>query len=139
MVDIEKPEFGYKVADDIDVDFYCYFNVSPIALLADCSFTNLANVGLEDGYDTCWYEDGIEGGCPKCKYNEPKYLWYPPITDRMIINLLLMTGTNDLDLPFYDGNKTKLYEYFKQKAKDNDIEQKIKDLLIGEVQEWSRL
>ena len=114
MVDIEKPEFGYRVADDIDVDFYCYFNVSPIALLADCSFTNLANVGLEDGYDTCWYEDGIEGGCPKCKYNEPKHLWY-------------------------DGNKTKLYEYFKQKAKDNDIEQKIKDLLIGEVQEWSRL
>lgn len=135
----EKPEFGWRVADDTDVEFYTYFDISPIALLADCSFSNLANLGLEDGYDICFYEDGIEGGCPKCEYNKPKHLWYPPITDQIIINMLLITGTIGLNLPYYNyEQKPNLYKWLKQKAQDDTIRQKIRNILTGEVQEWSR-
>ena len=136
---VECPDFGYRVAPEKEQEFYAYFDISPIGVLSDCGFENLQRLGIEEGYDVCEHMYEKDFNCKQCKDSEQKYPWYPPITDDLIINLLLLCGTENLDLDCYscEEDKYKILEYVKQyKQSAYDL---IRDILIGHLQEWSRM
>lgn len=129
------------VADEKEIEFYCYFDISPICMLAACQYYNEYEHGICYGEDVCEYaevEDTIDN-CSGCHKAVETKMYYPPITDDLIINFLLLVGVENLDLGTYSTqeDKYKILEYvktFKQSAYDL-----IRDLLIGHLQEWSRM
>jgi len=139
----ECPDFGYRIASNIDQDFYTHFNISPLGLLSDCGFENLGRLGIEEGYDICIHMEEENFDCKKCKNSEQKYPWYPPITDQVVINLLIFAGTSASELPIYSGrdeDKNIIFEHVKNKCwTDNTLRDKIRDLLVGHLQEWSKM
>jgi len=128
------------VADEKEIEFYCYFDIAPLGLLSDCQYDNEFRLGVCEGQDVCDYLEEMEGNpCHKCKKSKQEKLYYPPITDSVIINLLLLVGVDNLNLDCYSTqeDKYKILDYvktFKQSA--NSL---IRDILIGHLQEWGRM
>lgn len=134
----ECPDFGYRVAPEKEQEFYAFFDVAPLGILSDCGFDNLHRLHIEEGYDVCEHMyDGIK--CENCEYSKQKYPWYPPITDDLIINLLLLVGTENLEVGTYSTlqDKYQILEYVKTfKPSGYSL---IREILIGHLQEWSRM
>ena len=137
----------YNVAEEKDINFYCYFTIASLGILTGCMYDNELKHGIQFGDDVCEYtecempwnpkNDSCEG-CPKLK---EETLYYPPITDNILLNLILICGLDGLDLPLYysEEHKDKILNWAILKSKDENIKQKIRDLLIGHLQEWSRM
>lgn len=123
-------------------DFYCHFDIAPICLLSDCQYHNEFEHGVCFGDDVCEYMDDKGYNCTDCSKSEEKHLYYPPITDDLIVNFILICGTENIHT----------YNYFTFEDKDiilKDIievckkyptaRNKVRQLLIGQCQEYGRM
>lgn len=126
----------------MEEDFYCYFNISPICLLSDCQFHNEFKHRISFGEDVCEHVDDNGYNCENCSKSEEKYLYYPPITDDLLINFLLLCGLNGLKTKHYYTyqDKQDILDYVKAVAKDNEtITKHIRELLTAQCQEYGRM
>lgn len=135
---------NYQIADEEDIKFYCYFDMCPLELLSNCQFDNEFRLGIEYGEDVCEFinEEQTESTCKDCPKLKQKTPWYPPITDQIIVNLILITGITKSDLPLYYNNEHKLqvFRHSIEQANNNEsIRNEIRKLLQGHLQEWSRM
>ena len=127
------------IADEKEIEFYCYFDIAPICMLANCQYHNEFEHGICYGDDVCEFVDDDTDNCSDCPKAEETETYYPPITDDLIINFLLLVGVENLDLGTYSTqeDKYRILEYVKTfKQSSYDL---IRDLLIGHLQEWSRM
>lgn len=78
--------------------FYQHFNIQPI-MLVDCSYYNEFNYGIFYGDDVCEHaeQQTEDYSCEKCDKTKNKEEWYPPITDDVLLRLLLMCPQLQLD------------------------------------------
>ena len=87
-------------------DFWSYFDIAPLCLLAECMYHNECKHGVSWGDECCDFLDAdpLEeaSSCDTCEKSEEKYLYYPSITDEVLLNLILICGTEGLDLPLGD-------------------------------------
>ena len=131
------------IADEKEIEFYSYFDISPIGILSNCQYDNEFRLGLEYGEDVCEHvdEDPDSYSCNTCIKHKQDTLYYPPITDDLIINLLLLCGTENLNVERYSTKQDKysILEYIKQFKQSQSAYDLIRDLLIGHLQEWSRM
>ena len=128
------------IADEKEVEFYCYFDISPICMLSNCQYYNEFEHDVCYGDDICEYMDEADHDCIVCEKREETKLYYPPITDDLIINLILLCGTENLNVERYctKQDKYSILEYIKQFKQSQSAYDLIRDLLIGHLQEWSR-
>jgi hypothetical protein len=137
------------LASDKEQDFYKYFGIKPLCLLSDCQYFNESHYGISYGDDVCETAEIISNdnisypftdfNCEKdCKKVIAKTPYYPPITDDVIVNLLLVCGTIDLDLTSYRNkeHKEKILDYVTEKTKDSDKKALIRNLLVIHIQEY---
>lgn len=130
----------------MEEDFYCYFDIAPICMLSDCMFHNECHHGISFGDDVCEQVDsdplGEDTSCGDCPKKEEKYLYYPPITDDLLVNFVLICGTENIHTTSYytvEDKKTILEDT--KKVCDNypTARNKVRQLLIGQCQEYGRM
>jgi len=130
------------IAKEDEVNFYCHFDVAPLGMLSDCQYHNEFHLGVSYGDDVCEHTDD-EYDCKQCLKNEEKYLYYPPITDDLLVNFLLICGIDSgLATKHYYTfqDKYDILCYVKAKAdKDTKVKQEIRQLLLGQCQEYGRM
>lgn len=135
----------FDVVSETDLNFYIHFSIAPIGRLSNCEYDNMFRLGVSYGEDICDYidEDPEINHCKTCEKAKQETLYYPPITDFILVNLLILAGTKPSELPIYcgrDEDKSRIFEHVKVKCwSDNTLRDKVRDLLIGHLQEWSRL
>ena len=131
-----EPSFRWGIAGKRDREFYEYFEVGPIGMLSACGFDNLARFGIEEGFDVCEHVEEEEFKCKDCKNAEQKYPYYCPITNDLIIKLLLLVGTVGLKTKTYERpeDRTNILEYVK-KFKETKLAQ-IQDVLRNHLRDW---
>lgn len=128
------------IADDREIDFYRYFDINPVGKLSNCQYDNELRLGVEFGDDLCsnLKDEDQKNACNNCPKHEQIELYYPPITDDVIINLILLVGVDDLNLDTYAtaADKYVILDYIKRFKKS--AYSLIKEILIGHLQEWNR-
>ena len=88
--------------DEKEIQFYKHFKIKPIVMISDCSFHNLSKFDIEIGSDVCEYvEEESSKGCKDCEKSKENIEWYPPITDQILLQLILICGTEGFKCPFY--------------------------------------
>lgn len=99
-------------------DFYEYFEIPYLFILTDCQFFNEQTFNMCVGDDICEHTDIENFSCKKCKKSKPVYPYYPPITNELIINFLLNTGTENSNITQFTSqqDKQKLLSFVIQKA-----------------------
>jgi len=126
-------------------DFWSYFDIAPLCLLAECMYHNECKHGISWGDECCDFLDAdpLEeaSSCDTCEKSEEKYLYYPSITDEVLLNLILICGTEGLDLPLYysEEHRDKILNFAIIKSKDEDIRTRIREYLIGVEQKYGRM
>lgn len=123
-----------------ELDFYAFYNISPIGLLSDCQYDNELRLGIEYGDDVCEYIQDETSHCKECEKQKQKIPYYPPITDDVIINILLICGTRGLDISTYwnKEHKLKILEFARNKSKASRLYRRIRDILIIHMQDYGR-
>lgn len=126
----------------MDKDFYKFFNIEAANVLSDCSYFNLYDIGYEYGDDVCEHMDD-DITCKECPKSEKRYEHYPPITDDIIVNLILICGLPVPPLSCYYNtlrDKQIILDFVKNKVqKCPDLFNRIQILLQAHVYEYTRL
>ena len=126
----------------MDKDFYKFFNIEAANVLSDCSYFNLYDIGCEYGDDVCEHMDD-DVTCKECPKSEKRYEHYPPITDDIIVNLILICGLPVPPLSCYYNtlrDKQIILDFVKNKVqKCPDLFNRIQILLQAHVYEYTRL
>ena len=130
----------FNIAHEKEIDFYCKFDIAPLGMLSECMYDNEFRLGVSYGDDVCLYLENTEkASCKDCKHGQGTKLYYPVITDFIIINFLLICGVDDTLKTYYSTeDRNKILNYVLEKANNQEIKQKIRELLIGHLQEYSR-
>lgn len=127
----------------MEEDFYCNLNISPIGLLSDCQYENEYRLGEEFGNDVCIHENETGFECDNCKNGKPIHVFYPPITDDLMINFLLVCGIDEelATKQYYtNDDKRTILCYVQEKCyRDEEIRVRIRDLIIGHLQDWGKM
>lgn len=130
----------FNIADEKEIDFYCKFDIAPLGMLSECMYDNEFRLGVSYGDDVCLHLENTEkSSCKDCKNGQGTKLYYPVITDFIIINFLLICGVDDTLKTYYSTeDRNKILNYVLEKANNQEIKQKIRKLLIGHLQEYSK-
>ena len=124
-----------------DIQFYKQYGVKPRLLLSDCSFDNLVRTGFEVGSDYCLHVDEENFNCETCELHEQKHEYYPPITDALLLQMILVCGTKDLNCPIQYGDEMKeaILKHVETLCDKLEVKNIITKLLKAHVEEWSRM
>lgn len=113
-------------------NFYEYFEIPYLFLLTDCQFFNEKSFNVAQGEDICENTEKENFSCKSCKKSNPKYPYYPPITNELLINILLSIDTQSLNVDKYvnEQDKQKLLTSIVEKSEIGSINfNKIRKLL----------
>ncbi len=96
-------EYRISLIKEFDLDIpiqnrlFEHFKIETKAFLSSCSFENLNQHRLEFGWDVCDHlEDGIT--CEDCQKSIPVIPLYPILTNKLLINLLVICGVDGLQI-----------------------------------------
>lgn len=129
----------FNIADEKEIEFYCKFAICPLGILTDCQYDNEFRLSICYGDDVCEHTEE-EYNCKECEKTKQEKPYYPPITDFVIINFLLICGVDDNLKTYYSTeDRDKILDYVVEKSKAQEIKQRIREVLIGHLQEWSRI
>jgi hypothetical protein len=129
-----------------EIDFYAHFDIAPICMLSDCMYHNECHHGVSWGDEVCEQIDadplGENTSCEGCTKQEEKYLYYPPITDDLFVNFVLICGTENIHTTSYytkQDQETILNDTIAVCEKFPTAKNKVRQLLIGQCQEYGRM
>ena len=134
----------YMLADEKEVQFYKQFEVKPITNISKCSFRNLYLIGEEIGEDVCDRaeqdpENRYGGGCHGCEKNKADMEWYPPITDDVLISILLVCGTDGIKGDIYSQELVdEILDYAFVLSLNKGVKEIIHDVLQAHVENYWR-
>ena len=81
-----------NIADEKEIAFYCEFDIAPLGMLSECMYDNEFRLGVSYGNDVCLHlEDTEKSSCKDCENGQSTKLYYPVITDFIIINFFKIT------------------------------------------------
>lgn len=119
----------------LETEFFAELNMAPVGLLSDCQYDNEYRLGVEYGDDICEFVDDKGYNCRECPKAEQKELYYPPIDDFTLLQLVIICGLpENISKTDLEQQRQDIFNHILK----SDKKEEVRELLQGLIQEYSR-